>query len=99
MATITVALSVVAVSNARHHQALTDEFESANVGTWNVERVNGLIYAVVMDSRGVYMSRDINEAKPFADGIRKFNAQIVKLVESWKPFVRADDAALFEQFS
>ena len=30
LATATVALSVVAVSNARHHAALTDEFESAN---------------------------------------------------------------------
>ena len=33
---------------------LTDEFESANAGSWNVERVNALIYAVVMDSRGIY---------------------------------------------
>jgi hypothetical protein len=39
----TIALSVVAVTGARHHVALTDEFESANAGTWNVERVNGLI--------------------------------------------------------
>jgi methyl-accepting chemotaxis protein len=99
MATITAALSVVAVSKARHHQALTDEFESANVGTWNVERVNGLIYAVVMESRGVYMARDLNESKPYADGILRFNAQIAKLIESWKPYVRADDAELFDRFS
>jgi methyl-accepting chemotaxis protein len=99
MATITIALSVVAVSNARHHQALTDEFESANIGTWNVERVNGLIYAVVMDSRGVYMARDLAESKPYADGILKFNAQIAKLVEDWKASVRTDDAELFDRFS
>ena len=99
MATITVALSVVAVSNARHHQALTDDFESANTGTWNVERVNGLIYAVVMESRGVYMARDLKESKPYADGIRKFNAQIAELIESWKPFVRTDDAALFARLT
>jgi methyl-accepting chemotaxis protein len=99
MATITVALSVVAVSNARHHQALSDDFESANIGTWNVERVNGLIYAVVMESRGVYMARDLKESKPYADGIRNFNAQISELIESWKPFVRTDDAVLFDQFS
>ena len=58
MATTTVALAVVAVSNARRHAALTDEFESANAGSWNVERINGLIYAMVMDSRGIYMSAD-----------------------------------------
>ena len=43
MATTTIALSVVAVSAARHHVALTDDFRSANAGAWNVERVNGLI--------------------------------------------------------
>jgi hypothetical protein len=38
MAATTVALSVYAVSNARFHAALTEEFESANAGSWNVER-------------------------------------------------------------
>jgi len=99
MAITTVALSVVAVSNARHHAALTDEFKSANAGTLNVERVNGLIYAVVMESRGVYMSTDMATSKVYADGILKFNAQIAKVVEDWNKSVRADDAELFGQFS
>ncbi len=99
MALTTVALSVVAVSNARHHAALTDEFESANAGTWNVEHVNGLIYAVVMESRGVYMSPDLATSKVYADGIVKFNKQIAKVVEDWKKSVRTDDAELFGQFS
>ena len=99
MATITLALAVGAVFNARKHAALTDEFESANAGTWNVERVNGLIYAVVMESRGVYMSPDLKTSKVYADGILKFNAQIAKVVTEWKKSVRPDDAELFEQFS
>jgi methyl-accepting chemotaxis protein len=99
MATTTVALSVVAVSNARQHAALTDEFETANAGTWNVERVNGLIYAVVMESRGVYMSSDMPTSKIYADGIRKFDKQIAKVVADWKKSVRTDDAELFQQFS
>jgi methyl-accepting chemotaxis protein len=99
LATATIALSVVAVTAARHHQALTDEFESANAGTWNVERVNGLIYAVVMESRGVYMSSEMATSKIYADGIIKFNKQIAKVVEDWKKSVRADDAELFAGFS
>ena len=99
MATTTIALSVVAVTAARQHAALTDEFESANAGTWNVERVNGLIYAVVMESRGVYMSDDIKTSKIYADGILKFNKQIAKVVVDWKKSVRGDDAELFVQFS
>ena len=99
MATTTIALSAVAVTAARHHQNLTDEFESANAGTLNVEKVNGLIYAVVMESRGVYMSSDMKTSKIYADGILKFNKQIAKVVEDWKKSVRGDDAELFGQFS
>src|SRR5664279_3048309 len=99
MALTTIALSGVAVSNARNHAAMTDEFESANAGTWNVERVNGLIYAVVMESRGVYMSTDMKTSKVYADGIIKFNKQIAKVVDDWKKSVRGDDAELFAQFS
>ncbi len=99
MATATIALSVVAVTAARHHQDLTDEFESANAGTLNVERVNALIYAVVMESRGVYMSSDMPTSKIYADGILKFNKQIAKVVEDWKKSVRGDDAEPFDVFS
>ena len=99
MATTTIALSAVAVTAARHHQNLTDEFESANAGTLNVEKVNGLIYAVVMESRGVYMSDDMKTSKIYADGILKFNKQIAKVVENWKKSVRGDDAELFGQFT
>ena len=76
MALTTVALSMVAVSNARYHAALTDEFESANAGSWNVERINSLIYATVMESRGIYMSADTAEATKYADGLLKVTDQI-----------------------
>ena len=99
MATTTVALSVAAVTSARHHAALTDEFESTNASTWNVAKIDGLIYAVVMESRGVYMSSDIKTSKVYADGILKFNDQIAKVVEDWKKLVRDDDAESFGQFS
>ena len=99
MATTTVALSVAAVTSARHHAALTDEFESTNASTWNVAKIDGLIYAVVMESRGVYMSSDIKTSKVYADGILNFNDQIAKVVEDWKKLVRDDDAELFGQFS
>jgi hypothetical protein len=59
-----VALSLVAVHNARNHATLTAEFESTNIGTWNVERVTGLIYAVQSAARGVVMSPDFEAAAP-----------------------------------
>ena len=72
LALATFALAGIAVVNARHQRAMTAEYETSLIGTQNVERVNGLIYAVVMESRGVYMSPDIPAAKRYGDLLLKF---------------------------
>src|SRR5262249_29474744 len=99
LATATVALAGIAVVDAYHHAAMTDEYETSLVGTQNVERVNGLIYAVVMESRGIYMSSDIPTARKFGDLLLRFNERIAKVVSDWRAKVRADDARQFEEFS
>ena len=99
LATVTVALATVAALNARRHAALTDEFRSAFEGAMNVELVNGLIYAVVMESRGIYMSPDIATAKVYGDGLLVFNDRIGEVVKDWQRAVRSDDEALFGAFS
>jgi methyl-accepting chemotaxis protein len=98
MATITLALAVVVLIGARHHAAVTAEFESANSGTLHAARVNGLIYAVVADSRGIYMTDDAAGRKQFIDGVGAFNAQIADVVADWRKSVRDDDAELFSTF-
>src|SRR5215813_4590955 len=98
LATATVALAGIAVVDAYHHAAMTDEYETSLVGTQNVERVNGLIYAVVMESRGIYMSSDIPTARKYGDLLLKFNDRIVKVVEEWRRKVRSDDAETFAEF-
>src|SRR3954471_9994715 len=65
LAIATVALAGITVMNARYQAAMTSEYETSLVGTQNVERVDGLIYAVVMESRGVYMSTDIPTARKY----------------------------------
>jgi methyl-accepting chemotaxis protein len=99
LATMTIGLATVAVVNASRHAALTDEFESAYAGAMNVERVNALIYAVVMESRGIYMSSDIPTAKVYGDGLLQFNERIGKVMKDWRGSVRSDDAALFNAFA
>jgi methyl-accepting chemotaxis protein len=98
MALATVALAGIAVFNARQHAALVGEYENSLVGTQNVERVNGLIYAVVMESRGIYMSPDIPSAKRFGTLLLQFNDRIAKVVQEWRARVRADDVKQFEEF-
>ncbi|MFL6947220.1 MAG: methyl-accepting chemotaxis protein [Xanthobacteraceae bacterium] len=98
LALTTVALAGIAVFNARHHAAIISEYENSLVGTQNVERVNGLIYAVVMESRGIYMSSDIPTAKRYGDLLLKFNERIANVAQEWRARVRADDAKQFEEF-
>ena len=99
LAAATVALAAVAVVTSRQHAALTAELETAVRGTVNVERVNGLIYAVVMESRGIYMSSDIPTAQKFAAPLLKYVDRIGEAIKDWRNVVRADDAEQFGQFA
>ncbi|MGH6788737.1 MAG: methyl-accepting chemotaxis protein, partial [Pseudolabrys sp.] len=56
MATTTLALSTVAVVGARQHVALTAAFQSANAGSRGAERIGGLLFAVMLESRGIAMA-------------------------------------------
>jgi methyl-accepting chemotaxis protein len=99
LATMTVGLAAVAVYNAHRHATLTDDFESAYSGALNVQRVDALIYAVVMESRGIYMSSDVPTAKVYGAGLHVFNDRITQVVKEWRTSVRAEDAVLFEPFA
>jgi methyl-accepting chemotaxis protein len=99
VAAVTLLLAASAVHQSYQQATLFDEFESTFVGSQNVERVNALIYAVVMESRGVYMSPDVPTAKKYGDGLLAFNRQIKKVVDDWRRVVRADDAELFAGFA
>src|SRR5580658_6762938 len=99
LATVTVALAAVAILNANRHVALTRQFESAFVGAENVDRIDSLIYAVVMESRGIYMSPDIPTAKKYAEGLTRFNDRIGSVVESWQKSVLPEDAEVFDTFA
>jgi methyl-accepting chemotaxis protein len=96
---ITLLLAAVAAFNAREQAALTRDFDAAFQGSQNVERVNALIYAVVMESRGIYMSPDIPTAKKFGEGLLKFNNQIGDVVSNWRRIVSPDHAEQFAAFS
>ncbi|WP_311272451.1 MULTISPECIES: methyl-accepting chemotaxis protein [unclassified Rhizobium] len=59
------------------------------------EKLNRLVTAVVMESRGVYGAKDIAAASKFADGIVKNLDDMSKLLDAWKPQVPAEQAAQF----
>jgi len=97
-ALLTAAITLLSDYNSRRAAELTDSIQTANLAALNVERVNSLVYAVVMESRGVYMSTERETAKKYGDGLLKFNGQILDVVNSWKSIVRTDDAEQFATF-
>jgi methyl-accepting chemotaxis protein len=99
MATMTIALSAVAVQSARQHAALTGDFESANAGSWNVERANGLIYAMMMETRGIYLAQDRAAAAKYADALLTANDRIDVALSAWQVTVQNSDAAEFSRFT
>jgi methyl-accepting chemotaxis protein len=99
LAAATVVLAVATVVNARRQAALIDEFEFAFQGALNVERINSLIYAVVMESRGIYMSSELETAKRYGAGLLKFNDRIGQVMKDWEKVVRSDDAEQFGAFA
>jgi methyl-accepting chemotaxis protein len=98
VAVLTAVMTFLSDYNSRRNEELTGAVATASRAALNVQHVNSLIYAVVMESRGVYMSTDIAGAKKFGGGLLKFNDQILGVVKNWESLVQADDAEQFAVF-
>ena len=97
-AVLVAAITALSDYNTRQNAALTEAVATASRAAVNVERVNSLVYAVVMESRGVYMSTDVAVVKKYGEGLLKFNEQILGVVKNWQALVQADDAEQFATF-
>ncbi|MCS6920682.1 MAG: methyl-accepting chemotaxis protein [Elioraea sp.] len=82
-------LAGAAVGLRAYDRAVRD-LQNASERAQLAERLNGLVYAVVMDSRGIYMSADTQRARPFADGMRRSLAQMEQDVARWQALLPAE---------
>ena len=99
MATTTVALSAVAVLNARHHAALTASFQASDSSGRAVERVRGLLYAVKLEARGIVMAGSRPIANERAEELGKIVDRINSAMSEWQLNVGTTDAAEFSRLS
>ena len=97
-AVLIAAITALSDYNSRRSAELMDAVETASRAALSVQRVNSLVYAIVMESRGVYMSTDKAGASKFGEGLLKFNEQLLAVVASWEQLVQADDSAQFAVF-
>ncbi|MCC6887144.1 MAG: HAMP domain-containing protein [Hyphomicrobiales bacterium] len=99
LATVTVAIAAAAVVNARLHQAMTNELDAAQAGAQNVDRANGLIYAVTMEARGIYLAPDAAAVAPLAESLMAMTDRIGGVVAAWRVRLGAEDSAQFTEFA
>jgi methyl-accepting chemotaxis protein len=95
MALVTLVSLGIGLAELRAYDRTLLAVKNAGERTALAERLNGLVYAAVMDSRGIYMSADTERAKPFAAGLRRFLGAIERDVAAWEALLPADQRAGF----
>jgi len=67
----------------------------AKSGETYLERINGLVYAIVMDSRGIYMSSDWPSAEGYGKGIEKGAEELRTVTRLWEATVEPEHVPEF----
>jgi methyl-accepting chemotaxis protein len=94
---VPVIAAVVSLNAVYRQQLASEESEHALRGALYLERINGLVYSAVMESRGIYMSNDWSKASGFAALLTTNLAAIPKLAEDWQKEVIASEADRVEK--
>jgi PAS domain S-box-containing protein len=92
---VTTLLMVMSIQSVRLQAAYRELLATSAAAAINIERVNGLIYAIVMESRGIYMSTEQTRARQFSDELLKRNGELANVVAGWEQTIRSDDAEQF----
>jgi methyl-accepting chemotaxis protein len=87
------AIGTMGVISLDRFERQTNVMENIAKQTQYGERLNALVYAVVMDSRGVYMSADAAAARPFAAGITRFTGEMENVLKDWTALIGPQAAA------
>jgi PAS domain S-box-containing protein len=95
---VTIVLMAMSIQSVRLQTGYRHLQASSAQAATNVGQANGLIYAIVMESRGIYMSTDRAKVKQYADELLKRNRELAGVMERWKETVRADDIEQFTAF-
>jgi methyl-accepting chemotaxis protein len=75
------AFALFAIVNLTRDNAALD---LASSGTIHLERINRLVHAAVMESRGIYMSPDWATAEPFATNLLRNLSSLRETAQRWQ---------------
>jgi methyl-accepting chemotaxis protein len=74
-----------------------EQMDIARQGAQYLERINGLVYAAVMESRGIYMSSDWKTAEPYGKALLRHLAEIEATANIWKDRVIESERGRVEE--
>lgn len=97
--TASIIIAVIALSTLERYNAVVRQAGIAAERAVLGENTNALVYAVVMDSRGIYMSDDTASATQFAIGIQTLVTKIEENMAVWRQLVEPDRRADFEELN
>lgn len=98
LAIVTTFLLVMSVQTVRLQTSYRHMHATSAEAAINVGRINAMIYAIVMESRGIYMSSDRGAMKPFADALVRRNRELAVAVKSMERTAGDDDAEQVASF-
>ncbi len=91
-------LVVMSIQSVRLQAQYRHALATSAIAAINVGRVNGLIYAIVMESRGIYISTDPAAVKRYADELIRRNRELAGVVADWEKIADFSDEGQFPAF-
>jgi len=99
LAVVTTFLLVMSVQTVRLQTSYRHMYATSAEAAISIGRINALIYAIVMESRGIYMSGDHRAIKQFGDGLTRRNHELAEAVKGLERTAGDDDADQLASFS
>ena len=90
-------LGYAAVSGFEEYNTRVQQIDRASAQAITGERINGAIYQIVMDSRGIYMSADRQESEKFAPLVLRGLARLQELAEQWSALAGPEHSATMQR--
>ena len=98
LALVMTLLVVMSIQTVRLQSEYRHALAASATNAIDIGRVNALIYAIVMESRGIYMSTDPATVRRYADELLRRNRELVGVIAEWEKTADFKDQAQFPAF-
>jgi PAS domain S-box-containing protein len=98
LAIVMTLLVVMSIQTVRLQSEYRRALAASATTAIDIGRVNALIYAIVMESRGIYMSTDPATVRRYADELLRRNRELAGVVAEWEKTADISDEAQFPAF-